>query len=100
MESDARTHVDAELMAGLLLTMAQEQSVEQLLQNAVSRVLKIPADLIAVIWRIDSGKEQVAGVFQEEPPGPTRYLYAVADGASSAGPSEDCRYENANNALF
>ncbi len=56
--------------------------------------------LIAVIWQIDGGKEQVAGVSQEEPPGPTRYLYAVADGAGSAGPSEDCHYENPNNALF
>ncbi len=88
MESDTPTRVDAELFSGLLLEMAQERSVEQLLQTAVSRVLKIPADLIAVIWLIDSGKENVAGVPKEQPAGPPRHLYAVAGGASITGPRE------------
>jgi len=88
MESDAPTRVDAEFFSGLLLEMAQERSVEQLLRTAVSRVLKIPADLIAVIWLIDTGKENVAGVPKEQPVGPTRHLYAVAGGASITGPRE------------
>jgi len=88
MESDAPTRVDAEIFSGLLLEMAQERSVEQLLQTAVSRVLKIPADLIAVIWLIDNGKKNVAGVPKEQPAGPPRHLCAVAGGASITGPRE------------
>lgn len=71
-------------MAGLLLEVAQERSLEQLLQKLARRALEGPKAAIGVVWLIDTGIAHAAAA----PVAPDsseqgRCLYAVAGGAST-----------------
>ncbi len=65
MKSNSPIHVDVEFMTDALLDIAQERSVEKLLQKIVHRSLEMPAALITAAWPIDSEKEYLAGTPRE-----------------------------------
>jgi transcriptional regulator with GAF, ATPase, and Fis domain len=84
MAFDTSSRAEIEFLAGLLLEVAQERSLEQLLQKLVRRALESPAAAIGVIWLIDTGDGHAAGAHAA--PGSSdqaRFLYAVAGGAST-----------------
>ncbi len=75
--------IDFEFVAGVLLELAQERSVEGLLGKLAQRVLAGPAAAIVVIWLIESGEERSDS--PSDPAAPDqRFLYAVAGACSGA----------------
>ncbi len=86
MESQISHPIDFEFLARLFLEMAQERSLEQLLQKLSRRALEAPGAGIAavVIWLVEneSSPSSAAATSQSSSP-PT--LYAVAGGTSVSG---------------
>ena len=82
MEFDTPVPPQFQFLASILVEIAQERSLEQLLQKMVRRALEMPVSAIAVIWLMNSTQRDVPGVSKAEAPDPNRYLYAVAGGAS------------------
>ncbi|MBN1126353.1 MAG: sigma 54-interacting transcriptional regulator [Sedimentisphaerales bacterium] len=83
METGAPLTVNVQLMTDVLLEIAQERSLEQLLQKLVCRALGTPEALIVIVWLIDNGEGHAAVESKEDPSCQTRYLYAVAGGTST-----------------
>ena len=91
MEHEGDYHVDPDFAIGLLLEIAQERSLGQLLQKLVRRGLERPETARIVIWLIDRGDRCANCVRRPDCPDQTRCLHAVADGANPiAGPGKDC----------
>jgi transcriptional regulator with GAF, ATPase, and Fis domain len=82
MEPDAEYPVDPDFAISLLLEIAQERSLEQLLQKLVHRALERPETARVLIWLIDCGDRCETGLRRPEGPDQTRCLYAVADSAN------------------
>ena len=82
---------DADFALSLLLEIAQERSLEQLLQKLVRRALERPAVARVLIWLIDKGDRCATCVRRPQCPDQTRCLHAVADGANSTSrPGGEC----------
>jgi formate hydrogenlyase transcriptional activator len=91
MEPEADYRVNPDFAIGLLLEIAQERSLGQLLQKLVRRGLERPETARIVIWLIDRGDRCATCVRRPECPDQTRCLHAVADGANPiAGPGTEC----------
>ncbi|MDB5293189.1 MAG: fhlA 2 [Phycisphaerales bacterium] len=91
MEPDTDYRVDPDFALSLLLEIAQERSLGQLLQRLVRRGLERPETARIVIWLIDRGDRCATCVRRPECPDQTRCLHAVADGANPiAGPGMEC----------
>ena len=83
--------VDADFAISLLLEIAQERSLEQLLQKLVRRALARPAVARVMIWLIDRGDTCATCVRRPHCPDQTHCLHAVAQGAKPiSGASKEC----------
>jgi transcriptional regulator with GAF, ATPase, and Fis domain len=82
MERAADYRFDRDFAISLLLEIAQERSLEQLLQKLVRRALERPAVARILIWLIDRGDRCATCVWRKECPDQTRCLHAVAGGAN------------------
>jgi transcriptional regulator with GAF, ATPase, and Fis domain len=91
MEQDGVYRVDRDFAIGLLLEIAQERSLNKLLQKLVHRALERPETARIVIWLIDRGDRCANCVRRPDCPDQARCLHAVADGANPlAGPGREC----------
>jgi transcriptional regulator with GAF, ATPase, and Fis domain len=82
MEPDADDRTDPDFRISLLLEIAQERSLEQLLQKLVRRSLERPAVARVLIWLIDKGDRCATCWRRPECPDQTRCLHAAAGGAN------------------
>jgi transcriptional regulator with GAF, ATPase, and Fis domain len=82
MESAIFPSIDYEVLASLLLEIAQEHSPQQLLEKLVLRALK-DSGFIVVAWLIDDSQGPATITPAPENPSQTRWLYAVAGGADT-----------------
>ena len=83
---------DSEFASKLLLEIAQEQSLEELLKILVRRILDRPEVARVRIWLIDKGDICATCVRRPDCPDQTRCLHAVASGGnlfSSQGEEEE-----------
>jgi transcriptional regulator with GAF, ATPase, and Fis domain len=78
MESSSDRRFDPNYAAQLLLDIAHEQSLENLLQKLVSRVTERPNVACVQIWLIDQGDRCSNCAYRAECPNPTRCLHLVA----------------------
>ena len=78
MESASDRRFDPNYAAQLLLDIAHEQSLEQLLQKLVSRAVERPGMACAQIWLIDKGDLCSTCPRRPECPDQTRCLHLVA----------------------
>jgi transcriptional regulator with GAF, ATPase, and Fis domain len=86
-------HFDPEFGSSLLLEIAQEQVLEQLLKKLVHRILQRPAVARVRIWLVDQGDICSTCVRRPECPDQTRCLHAVAGGSNSiSGPTDAEEY--------
>lgn len=83
MESEISNLVDSDSVASLLLEIAQERSLDQLLKKLVRRALEGPKAAIVVIWLVEKGNRysNCGGLPDTEQ---DVYLNAVAGGASNS----------------
>ena len=88
METGVPITVNIEWMTDVLLEIAQERSLEQLLQRLVCRALETPEALIVIVWLIDNGEKHAPVASRDDPSCQTRFLYAVAGGTSTDSPQE------------
>lgn len=79
---------DPEFASALLLEIAQEQSLDELLKKLVARVLQRPAVAKVRIWLIDKGDICSKCPRKTDCPDQTRCLHAVAGGSNTIAPSE------------
>jgi transcriptional regulator with GAF, ATPase, and Fis domain len=82
MEPDADHRPDPDFRISLLLEIAQERSLEQLLQKLVRRSLERPTVARVVIWLIDKGDRCATCWRRPECPDQTRCLHVAAGGAN------------------
>jgi transcriptional regulator with GAF, ATPase, and Fis domain len=82
MQPDADHLTDPDFRISLLLEIAQERSLEQLLQKLVRRSLERPAVARVLIWLIDKGDRCATCWRRPECPDQTRCLHAAAAGAN------------------
>src|SRR5690242_16129842 len=73
---------DPDFARSLLLEIAQEQSLDQLLKKLVCRILKRPGVARVRIWLIDKGDICATCARRAECPDQTRCLHAVAGGGN------------------
>lgn len=76
---------DPDFASSLLLEIAQEQSLDQLLKRLVCRILKRPSVARVRIWLIDKGDICATCVRRPDCPDQTRCLHAVAGGSNLIG---------------
>src|SRR5215469_10860611 len=86
MGSDDPSKFDPEFASALLLEIAQEQSLDELLKKLVARVLERPAVARVRIWLIDKGDLCATCPRRPECPDQTRCLHAVAGGSNVIAP--------------
>jgi transcriptional regulator with GAF, ATPase, and Fis domain len=89
---DTEIRFDSDFASRLLLEIAQEQSLEQLLKKLVHRILQRPHVARVRIWLIEKGDICSSCVRRPECPDQTRCLHAVASGGnlfSSQGEEEE-----------
>jgi transcriptional regulator with GAF, ATPase, and Fis domain len=79
---------DPDFASNLLLEIAQEQSLEQLLKKLVCRILKRPHVARVRIWLIEKGDICATCVRRPDCPDQTRCLHAVAGGSNLIAPTE------------
>jgi transcriptional regulator with GAF, ATPase, and Fis domain len=82
MGVDAGNRFDPDFASKLLLEIAQEQSLEQLMKTLVGRILERPNVARVRIWLIDKGDLCATCVRRPDCPDQTRCLHAVAGGAN------------------
>jgi transcriptional regulator with GAF, ATPase, and Fis domain len=78
---------DPNFASALLLEIAQEQSLDQLLKKLVARVLQRPGVARVRIWLIDKGDICSTCVRRSDCPDQTRCLHAVAGGSNLIAPA-------------
>jgi transcriptional regulator with GAF, ATPase, and Fis domain len=83
---------DPKFASSLLLEIAQEQSLDQLLQKLVRRILERPAVCRVRIWLIDKGDICSHCARKSECPDKTRCLHAVAGGGNLIASAEEEEY--------
>jgi transcriptional regulator with GAF, ATPase, and Fis domain len=88
MEAEIPPPIDYEFVARLFLEMAQERSLDKLLQKLAQRALSGPAASIVVIWLIGKGDEHSSAA-SSPAAAEQRFLYAVAGGAIAPGDAPD-----------
>lgn len=76
---------DPDFAASLLLEIAQERSLDQLLEKLVCRILKRPGVARVRIWLIDKGDICSTCPRRPDCPDQTRCLHAVAGGSNLLG---------------
>ena len=92
MAGKTENRFDSEFASKLLLEIAQEQSLEELLKKLVRRILDRPHVARVRIWLIDQGDICATCARRPDCPDQTRCLHAVAGGAnmlSDQGEEED-----------
>ena len=85
MKSKVEDRFDPDFAASLLLEIAQEQSLDQLLKKLVCRILKRPGVARVRIWLIDKGDICSTCARRPDCPDQTRCLHAVAGGSNLIG---------------
>ncbi|HTV75988.1 MAG TPA: sigma 54-interacting transcriptional regulator, partial [Candidatus Baltobacteraceae bacterium] len=80
---------DPDFAASLLLEIAQERSLDQLLKKLVCRILKRPGVARVRIWLIDKGDICSTCPRRPECPDQTRCLHAVAGGSNLLGDAHE-----------
>lgn len=84
---------DPDFAASLLLEIAQERSLDQLLKKLVCRILKRPGVARVRIWLIDKGDICATCARRPDCPDQTRCLHAVAGGSNLiSGAQEEEEY--------
>ena len=92
MAGKTENRFDSEFASKLLLEIAQEQSLDELLKKLVRRILDRPHVARVRIWLIDQGDICATCARRPDCPDQTRCLHAVAGGAnmlSDQGEEED-----------
>ena len=92
MEAKNENRFDSDFASKLLLEIAQEQSLEELLKKLVRRILDRPDVARVRIWLIDKGDICATCIRRPDCPDQTRCLHAVASGGnlfSSQGEEEE-----------
>ena len=89
MEPHPDVRFDPDFAIGLMLEIAQEQSVRGVLKKLVCRILGRPAVARVRIWLIDKGDVCATCVRRPDCPDQTRCLHAVAGGNNLIGHSRD-----------
>lgn len=79
MDSHYNHHVDFKFLAGILLEIAREPSVDHLLQKLVRRALESPQANIVLIWLVEKTPGYAHGVFGAKS-GEQQFLCAMAGG--------------------
>ncbi len=82
MEPEIAPPIDFVFVARLFMEMAQERSLEPLLQKLAQRALEGPGAAIVVIWLIEKG-EGLQPESSGSATGEQRFLYAVAGGTNA-----------------
>ena len=82
MAGKTENRFDSEFASKLLLEIAQEQSLEELLKKLVRRILDRPDVARVRIWLIDKGDICATCVRRPDCPDQTRCLHAVAGGGN------------------
>ena len=82
MAAQDENRFDSEFASKLLLEIAQEQSLEELLKKLVRRILDRPAVARVRIWLIEKGDICSTCVRRPDCPDQTRCLHAVAGGGN------------------
>jgi len=85
MKSKGEDRFDPDFAASLLLEIAQEQSLDQLLRKLVCRILKRPGVARVRIWLINKGDICSTCARRPDCPDQTRCLHAVAGGSNLIG---------------
>ncbi|HUZ06126.1 MAG TPA: nitric oxide reductase transcription regulator, partial [Candidatus Paceibacterota bacterium] len=80
---------DPSFASNLLLEIAQEQSLDQLLKKLVCRILKRPHVARVRIWLIDKGDICATCARRPDCPDQTRCLHAVAGGGNLLGKDDE-----------
>ncbi|MBU6401783.1 MAG: sigma 54-interacting transcriptional regulator [Verrucomicrobia bacterium] len=88
MPSESADRFDPSFAIQLLLEIAQERSLEQLLKTVVERILERPGVVRVRIWLIDRGDLCATCVRRPECPDQSRCLHAVAGGSNLIAPTE------------
>src|SRR4026209_557767 len=88
MEAEVPRPIDYEFVARLFLEMAQERSLDKLLQKLAQRALSGPPASIVVIWLIGKSDEPCS-VAADAAAAEERFLYAVAGGTIAPGGAPD-----------
>jgi len=98
MESESDNRFDPNFALQLLLDIAQEHSLEQLLQKLVSHAVKRPYMSCVQIWLVEPGDRCGHCPRRPECPDQTRCLHLVAGKGVSLAPldSESPRFEDRN----
>ncbi len=89
MPTEADSRFDPQFASSLLLEIAQEQSVHQLMKKLVCRLLKRPGVARVRIWLIDKGDICATCVRRPDCPDQTRCLHAVAGGSNLIAGGKD-----------
>ncbi len=93
MLENAENRFDSEFATKLLLEIAQEQSLDELLKKLVRRILDRPDVARVRIWLIEKGDICSTCVRRPECPDQTRCLHAVAGGGNLfESPGEEEQY--------
>ncbi len=92
MDIEPEYQFDPKFASSLLLEIAQEQSLDQLLQKLVRRILERPAVCRVRIWLIDKGDICSHCARKSECPDKTRCLHAVAGGGNLIASAEEEEY--------
>ncbi len=89
MEAKADNRFDPDFAASLLLEIAQERSLDQLLRRLVCRILKRPGVARVRIWLIEQGDICSTCARRPDCPDQTRCLHAVAGGSNLIGGAQE-----------
>jgi transcriptional regulator with GAF, ATPase, and Fis domain len=89
MATNDEIRFDPNFASSLLLEIAQEQALDELLKKLVQRILDRPAVARVRIWLIERGDICAACVRRPECPDQTRCLHAVAGGSHLIAPMKD-----------
>jgi transcriptional regulator with GAF, ATPase, and Fis domain len=89
VETNGDNRFDPEFASSLLLEIAQERSLDQLLKKLVCRILKRPGVARVRIWLIDKGDICSTCPRRPDCPDQTRCLHAVAGGSNLLGGAQE-----------
>jgi transcriptional regulator with GAF, ATPase, and Fis domain len=89
VETNADNRFDPDFASSLLLEIAQERSLDQLLKKLVCRILKRPGVARVRIWLIDKGDLCSTCARRPDCPDQTRCLHAVAGGSNLLGGAQE-----------
>src|SRR5581483_1907207 len=89
METADETQLDPSFASSLLLEIAQERSLDQLLHKLIQRVLARPQVARFRVWMIRKGDICSTCVRRQDCPDQTKCLHAVAGGSRLIGTAND-----------